>query len=319
MKTARIIRSIGAGVTLALLITGCAKSETSSLPTPKNAIDFSPLVTRAAVTSLGEGDSFAVWGWYGSPSVNVFDGTTVTNIQNVWSYDGTRYWVPGQEYTFYAAYPAGEGHWSNDGIYSITDFDCSATGANVVDLMTSPPVKGNGDNSQQVIFTFNHELSRLKFVIKTSETEGAIIKDIKLFGVSTQGSLTKSFKNGGSTIWSNLHVVASDNTPYSENGPIILESDKNYELFEGDIMLPPHSSLDEARLSLSYYDNWENEENTRSVELQLVNGTGGITSWTAGNSYEYTVNIPATNDIKLTVAIIDWDEQDTSVSWTSGN
>ena len=61
MKTAGIIRSIGAGVTLALLITGCAKSETASLPTPKNAIDFSPLVTRSVVTSLGEGDSFAVW------------------------------------------------------------------------------------------------------------------------------------------------------------------------------------------------------------------------------------------------------------------
>ena len=50
MKTARIIRSIGASVTLALLITGCAKSETASLPTPKNAIDFSPLVTRSVVT-----------------------------------------------------------------------------------------------------------------------------------------------------------------------------------------------------------------------------------------------------------------------------
>lgn len=317
MKRANIMRTIGVGVSLVLLISGCVKSETSSLPTPKNAIDFSPLVTRAAVTSLGEGDSFAVWGWYGSPSVNVFDGTTVTNIQNVWSYDGTRYWVPGQEYTFYAAYPAGEGHWSNDGIYSITNFDCSATGANVVDLMTSSPVNGNGDDPRQVVFTFHHELSKLKFIIRTTETEGVTIKNAKLFGVSTQGSLTK---NSSSTVWSKLNnTVTSDNTPYSENGPIMLSAGKNHEFFEGDIMLPPHTSLEKAKLAFSYYYNWEDETNARSVELSLLNGTGGVTSWAAGNSYEYSVNIPATNDIKLTVTIVDWNEQDASVSWISGN
>lgn len=319
MKTAGIIRSIGASVTLALLITGCAKSETSSLPTLKNAIDFSPLVTRSVVTSLGEGDSFAVWGWYGSPSVNVFDGTKVTNTQNIWSYDGTRYWVPGQEYTFYAAYPTGQGSWSNDGTYSISGFDCSATGTDVVDLMTSPPVKGNGDNPQPVIFTFNHELSKLKFTIKTSDTKGVTIKNIKLFGISTQGSLTKNYENGGSTNWSDLNRVIADNTPYTDNGPVSLDANKSHESFEGDIMLPPHASLEDATLSFSYYYNWENEENARNVELPLTKGTGGVTSWAAGCSYAYTVNIPATNDIRLTVTITDWDEQNTSVSWTSGN
>ena len=182
--------------------------------------------------------------------------------------------------------------------------------------MTSSPVNGNGDYPRQVVFTFHHELSKLKFIIRTTETEGVTIKNAKLFGVSTQGSLTK---NSSSTVWNDFKTITSDNTPYSENGPIMLSAGKNHEFFEGDIMLPPHTSLENAKLAFSYYYNWEDETNARSVELSLLNGTGGVTSWAAGNSYEYSVNIPATNDIKLTVTIVDWNEQDASVSWISGN
>ena len=101
------MRTIGVGVSLVLLISGCAKSDTNSLPTSSTPIDFTPLVTRAAVTSLGEGDSFAVWARESSDgtSQQILTQEEVHCSNGTWSYDNLRYWKLGKTYDFYALYP----------------------------------------------------------------------------------------------------------------------------------------------------------------------------------------------------------------------
>lgn len=318
MKRGGIYFWYAAAVAL-MAIAGCTKT----VHTPENgehSIGFNVQESvKAAVTGANDIASFEVWGWYGSGTdrdKNVFNGTQVDKTGSGWSYNNLQYWVPGMNYTFYAVYPFGKGECSEDGTFTVKDFNCSAFGDNAVDLMTADPVEGSGDSPQNVLFTFSHELSKLKFRFESSQT-GVTITDIKLYGISTQGSLTKTPENGSS--WTLGNAVTADNTPYTAKEAALNTGNSYAAEPYGELLLPPHTALTDAKLSFSYYYNWETPENAHKAELQLAAGSTTITSWEAGKSYNYTVKIPATNDIKLTVTVVGWDTQDTSVSWTSGN
>lgn len=302
-----------------MAIAGCTKT----VHTPENgehSIGFGVQESvKAAVTGANDIASFEVWGWYGSGTArdkNVFNGTEVKNTGSGWTYDNLQYWVPDMNYTFYAVYPVDAGECSENGTVTVTDFDCSATGGNAVDLMTAGAQEGSRDAPDNVVFNFVHELSKLRFKFESSQS-GVTVTDIKLYGISAQGSLTKP--QNGNPSWFLGNAVTSDNTPYSAS-PAQLNAGNSYtaEPF-GEILLPPHTALTGARLSFSYYYSWESADNAHTAELPLVSGSGNITAWEAGKGYSYTVKIPATNDIKLVVTVVGWDIQDTSASWTSGN
>ena len=315
MKRGNIYFWFAAAVAL-MAIAGCTKT----VHTPENgkhSIGFNVQEpVKSAVTGAADITSFEVWGWYGSNTErnkNVFDGIQVNKTGSGWVYDNIQYWVPDMNYTFYAVYPFSVGECSADGTVTVENFDCSVTGSDAVDLMTAGAV-GSGNNPGNVDFVFVHELSKLKFRFESSQT-GVTITDIKLYGISTQGSLTKTPENGSS--WTLGNAVTADNPLYVTEAALNAENSYAAEPF-GELLLPPHDALAEARLSFSYYYG-SNSTQIKSADIPLAAGTGGITSWEAGKSYNYTVKIPATNDIKLTVTVVGWDTQDTSVSWTSGN
>ena len=176
-------------------------------------------------------------------------------------------------------------------------------------------VEGHGNTPANVVFNFVHELSKLKFRFESSQT-AVTITDIKLYGISATGSLEKT--GAGDASWVMGSTVTADNTTYVTEAALNAGNSYAAEPY-GELLLPPHTALTDAKLSFSYYYNWETPENAHKAELQLAAGSTTITSWEAGKSYNYTVKIPATNDIKLTVTVAGWDTQDTSVSWTSGN
>ena len=316
MKRGGIYFWFAAAVAL-MAIAGCTKT----VHTPENgehSIGFNVQESvKAAVTGANDIASFEVWGWYGSGTdrdKNVFNGTLVDKTGSGWSYNNLQYWVPGMNYTFYAVYPFGKGECSEDGIFTVKDFNCSAFGDNAVDLMTADPVEGSGDSPQDVLFTFSHELSKLKFSFESSQTE-VTVTNIKLYGISAGGSLTKTPDNA---TWSLATAATAENTPYSIS-QAALNAGNGYiaEPF-GELLLPPHDALAEARLSFSYYYG-SNSSQIKSADIPLAAGTGGITSWEAGKSYNYTVEIQANRDIKINVTVTDWDERDTSVTWTPNN
>mgnify|MGYP002573576241 CR=1 FL=1 len=105
MKTGKIFRALATGMVIVCLAAGCAKSGAES--SDRKAILFSVPATRSAVTSLGEGDAFAVWARQSSAGAAqmILRQETVRCAAGVWSYDNLRYWQQGATYDFYALYP----------------------------------------------------------------------------------------------------------------------------------------------------------------------------------------------------------------------
>ena len=263
MKRGNIYFWFAAAVAL-MAIAGCTKT----VHTPENgrhSIGFNVQEpVKSAVTGAADIASFEVWGWYGSGTArdkNVFNGTEVNKTGSGWSYNNLQYWVPGMNYTFYAVYPFGAGECAANGTVTVTDFDCSATGSDAKDLMTAGAVEGSGDAHDNVGFNFVHELSKLRFKFESSQS-GVTVTDIKLYGISAQGSLTKP--QNGNPSWFLGNAVTSDNTPYSAS-PAQLYAGNSYtaEPF-GEILLPPHTDLADAKISFSYYYG-ENNANIKII------------------------------------------------------
>lgn len=282
----------------------------------EGAISFTTPQTRAAIEDASNMKSFSVWGWYkntvteGSPLVSAFDNTTVTQSSNGWNYEGgTRYWIPGNTYNFYAVHPTGKGSYNSEGVLTVPSFDCSATGQNAIDLMTavSDPIKyEKGQTPEPVELHFGHRLVRLNFIV-TSEGDAVTITEAKIYGMSHVGSLQADS-------WSLGDVSTSDGTPFKTDELVIPEGDKNaYYLFGGDMLLPPHNSLNGVMLEFKYRYSNEQEEHPVAISLGEQNVA---TSWEAGKRYNYNINIPLNAvDVEFTVAVKDWDNESYTVSW----
>lgn len=287
--------------------------------------------TKAAVEdNLPDNSEFLVWGGYGDDAnsvnaTNVFNGDTVIGLGGTWNYTGgTRYWVAGKTYDFYAVYPAGifSGQsgtstdtpsviCSSDGTLSINNFDASATGVAAVDLMTASAtgVVANDiiTNGGAVELSFKHELARVNFTV-VSEGDALTISDAKLYGISHTGSLKKE----DWTLPEDTNTA--ENTPFKTDEPIIIDGTKDHLLFGGDLLLPPQTLSDGAILAFSY--QYEGEGDTDSHSVTLYVKTTNVAKWTAGQRYNYRISIPQNSvDVTLDVTVKDWVEQDFTVTW----
>ncbi|HJG77184.1 fimbrillin family protein [Phocaeicola barnesiae] len=280
-----------------LLLTAACTDELNDRPADTGrAIAFTPAAeTRAAVegSALPSGSSFSVWGWYGTGNEinkNVFDGNTVTESGGTWGYTGgTQYWIPGMTYNFYGVYPASvTASVTNDGIITITNFDCSATGTNAVDLMTAT-ARGDGSKPAPVAMEFSHELARVKVSV---ESNGATVDELKVYGVDYKGN----FSSGVPSKWTVTGTAEENTTPLSGETEL-------------DMLLLPTTDLTNAKLKVTYhYGNDASATRTDEASLAIEGG------WTAGQQYHYKVSIVA-GKLTITVTVVDWNEKDTSVSW----
>lgn len=285
--------------------------------------------TKAAVEggALTEG-SFLVWGGYDGNATNVFDGETVSGINGTWNYTGgTRYWVAGKTYDFYAVYPAdifsGQSSTSTDtpsvtcspeGIVTIENFDASATGEAAVDLMTASVTSVDADNminaGDAVKLSFKHELARVKFTV-VSEGDALTISDAKLYGISHTGSLKKE----DWTLSGNWELSGTKNTGENtlfKTETLGITDTQEYLLFGGDLLLPPQTLSDGAILAFSY--QYEGDTDSHGVTLDVK--TTNVAKWTAGQRYNYRISIPQNPvDISLDVTVKDWDVEDLIVEW----
>ena len=308
----RIPATLGAlSLLLPLTVASCTSTLSDEPTTDIRAISFMPTAeTRAAVTgtSLPDGSSFSVWGGYDNDATNVFKGETVTEENNVWTYgDDYRYWIAGKTYNFYAVYPTDvKANVSSEGTITVTDFDCSQTGDAAVDLMTATAT-GNGSNPAPVALTFNHELARVNIIV-TSEGDAVNISDARLYGISHKGSL-----NGNE--W-DFGEISDVNAPSFETESLSIPANdtRDYFLFGGDLLLPPHKSLsDNATLDFSYqYTIGDTTSKSASIKLK----TSSVTTWEKGKRYNYRINISrnATN-VTLVVEVTNWIEKNYTVEW----
>lgn len=282
------------GLAAILLLTAACTDELNDCPADTGrAISFTPVAeTRAAVegSALPSGSSFSVWGWYGTGNEinkNVFDGNTVTESGGTWGYTGgTQYWIPGMTYNFYGVYPASvTASVTNDGIITVEGFDCSEA----VDLMTATATGLLGDDAPTVAMEFRHELARVKVSV---ETNGATVDGLKVYGVGYQGH----FNSGNTPKWTEIVTAVEDNTPLLGTTEL-------------DMLLLPSATLDGAKLKVTYHYG-DDAPATRTDDASLAIAEG----WTAGQQYHYKVSIVA-GKLTITVTVVDWNEEDTSVSW----
>lgn len=277
-----------------LLLTAACTDELNDRPADTGrAIAFTPAAeTRAAVegSALPSGSSFSVWGWYGTGNKinkNVFDNITVTESDGTWGYTGgTQYWIPGMTYNFYGVYPASvTASVTNDGIITVEGFDCSEA----VDLMTATATGLSGDAAQTVAMEFRHELARVKVSV---ESNGVTVDEMKVYGVGYKGN----FSSGVPSKWTVTGTAEENTTPLSGETEL-------------DMLLLPTTDLTNAKLKVTYhYGNDASATRTDDASLAIAEG------WTAGQQYHYKVSIVA-GKLTITVTVVDWNEEDTSVSW----
>lgn len=283
------------GLSALLLTAACTDEQVENPADGARPISFTPAAeTRAAVegSSLPSGSSFSVWGWYGTGNAinkNVFNNITVTESGGTWGYTGgTQYWIPGMTYNFYGVYPADdvEASVESNGTITVEDFDCSKA----VDLMTATHTREyNGTNADAVNMQFKHELARVKVSV---ESNGATVKGLKVYGVGYQGN----FNSGNTPKWTVTGTAEETKTPLSGTTEL-------------DMLLLPATDLTNAMLKVTYYYG-SDASATRTDEASLAIEGG----WTAGQQYHYKVSIVA-GKLTITVTVVDWNEEDTSVSW----
>lgn len=256
-----------------VLLTGSCTNDNEPMATDPNAIAFQTSVqTRAVKESFGQGDSFTVWGGYDNNATNVFDDETVTYNGTNWSYSGgTRYWVSGKTYDFYAVYPTDvNASCDANGTIIVTNFNSTDT-----DLMTAEATIMSGSN-QTVPFTFRHELAQVQVVAQCDAGVTATLKSASLSNVNTQGTLVRT----STAAWSNT----SNSTLTDNSGSQITDT---YTLFGGDLLLIPQTPT------------------TLSVGITRSSGTSinetfdladyTTTEWVAGKTYRYTIQIEQDN------------------------
>lgn len=275
-----------------LLMPGCTSPIGSGDdPSPSTlAINFgTPQAdTRAAVNSSADMGNFSVWGGYDGNASNVFSQVTVHSPG--WTYDGgTRYWISGKTYNFYAVHPAGVGSCDSDGTITIEDFDCSKTGNEAVDLMTARATGLEGSEAPTVGLKFGHELARVKVSV---ESNGATVDEMKVYGVSYKGN----FNSGSTPKWAVTNTAEENTTPFSGTTAL-------------DMLLLPATDLTDAKLKMTYhYGSDASDTHTQEASLTIAEG------WAAGQQYHYKASIVA-GKLTITVTVVDWKEEDTSVSW----
>ncbi|MBM6733635.1 fimbrillin family protein [Mediterranea massiliensis] len=303
------------GAALILTAASCTDTLGGDPDTDARAITFTPAAeTRAAVeTDFPDGSSFSVWGWYGTTgstiAKTVFNNIPVTKSGEAWTYTGgTQYWIPDMTYNFYGVYPAYSQTSDNngttatvtpDGTITVTNFDCSATGENAVDLMTATHTRDyNGTNADAVNMPFQHELAKVEVSVRTDQGVTATIENAELTGMVYKGTLTAT---SNSSTWAPI-TSTSDETPYQVTEPVTINTPSTTSLF-GDILIIPQKT---DKLTLNITITRDKKENTYYFDL----GTS-IAQWTAGRSYRYVLTIEADAITFSNFTVDEWGETHT--------
>ena len=307
---------------VACLLGACAESTNPDMETSGNsgAIRFAgPAVTRAAIDDadgmLTDGNSFSVWGNYtdgtGGTATSVFNAEKVTYVSGMWGYEGTRYWLAGNTYDFYALYPSAETLGDavssvacTDGAFTVNGFD--ATKGH--DLMTAEKtgiVTEAGKVPEAVSFKFFHRLTRLAFNVM-AVGRGVTVSSFKVNGVTYKGDLTYNASDESS--WNNTAKTNGSDGLLAAKDISITAGDTRNML--GDVLLLPHADLTDTEIAVSY--RFEGETADRSSTVSLSGGSAK--QWDAGSQYAYTLTVSAAS-LEINVKVLDWKEQDTSVSW----
>lgn len=287
-------------------------------------IAFGTDVTRAAVESTGDLKDFLVWGWHAGSTTALFNGETVHPDG---SYDGgDRYWTLGQKHDFFALHPndiTATATCDKDGKLTVTNFDCSATGNEAIDLMTACALNithTSATSIPAVPLTFSHELARVKFSV--TSVEAVTLSKISLTGIAYKGNFTFTPATGNAT-WTDLVKIdnTTTNPPFHQaNGGTVTGGETTPTvMLGGDLLLIPQAFAADETAKFSMTWTYADKTTSRTVEVPLYLVTPNK-AWEKGKSYHFSAQIPGKDsEIKFTVEVSDWDNSDIHVDFEQSN
>lgn len=153
-----------------------------------------PSITTATI------DAFDVWGFITQPSGVVFDAERVTKGTEGWSYKNLQWWLPNNNYYFFAVAPV------DDANIKINTKDMTVLGlGNIdftnedgsVDLLYAEKTVVTGDDvinndPGKVKLQFHHMLSKVKFTFMNgfnNENAHLAVKNVKIFDAPKNGNI----------------------------------------------------------------------------------------------------------------------------------
>ena len=292
---------------------------------PITFASFLPDVTKAGVVeSAGDMTEFAVWGRHtaaGADPTAIFNGERIYRDGipgSPWTYDVPRFWVEGH-YDFYALHPyetaLNQSVSASADNFKIESYDASApdSDGSVRDLMLAVTADKEYDgltDPGEVPFTFHHLLCMIEFVVtnpSSTMTEPSVTS-ASLYGMYRKWDFMADKAFGTSsdvpqTIaagWKNGSEQTTSADPYCKAENLSVTSNSVKNLF-GNIMMVPQTVTDVLVFSISYQDN------TGSHELTIPLSTAGVTSWSAGKKYRYTLTVNTPGDADLNITVNDWE------------
>lgn len=314
-------------VPLVFVLGACSSSDEPAAD-PSVPVGFSVQTeTRAAVTgtTLPDGSLFKVWGGYDGN--NVFDGREVIKTASGCTYTGTEYWVPGKTYNFHAVYPAelpagATLTVAGVGTVSVSNFDCSATGDEAVDLMTAsaPDIEADKIIASQnpVELTFSHLLSHISFVFENQLTGGYVaeVTDIS-FSIQVKGNYIST----EASPWTNLTLGAITLYPAADplkvaNGPSVTS--------DPALVIPQSNKGVNVTFTVTIREIIDEATGSTMTVVKRFTSPLATTDgeWEMGQRYEYKATLTnklmemdGLTQITLVVKIKDWLVEDANVSW----
>lgn len=298
-------------------ITSCTNDEVLEM-NPQTTISFDGHVnkgTRAVEqTTTGKLETFYVFGGYGATySNNVFNNEKVY-LNGSWVYDGDpRIWTK-NVYTF-AAYANGNTAPTALGADEVSFDGTTLKFTNYVandanDLVAALASQDGSTNTNQVNFTFNHLLSKIKFTFANNDAKyKMVVSDVTVTGVKNKA--TCSFTTSGAS-WS----TPADNATLSFAGATVEVSDAHDT--EDHMVIPGQTTTSDIKASftVTFLDASNAPVDVKTWENVSLSS---VTAWVPGYSYNYTASLSAkTNEIKFGVTEVkEWAES--SISTPANN
>lgn len=276
------------------MLTGCSNDETTQVAQNGRAIQFDGFVnksTRADLTTDNI-ESFQVWGLMSNDEQNgtPFIGTTVTKGESGdWTYSPLVYWSQGYKYSFVAIAPASDDSWSFSapstvGQWGTIDF----TNNGETDLIyaldgtyaTTPLATSQG---QTISLTFNHLLSRVKFVFKNSMEDDSklTISDVTI----KAGNKAATATLGQTSTWAIDAGTPATDLVFGETGAISVNSNDETA---AKYMIPLDGQTYTATFTVKREHSGITDTYSHTVTLPSI-------TWQQGYSYALTAELTAEN------------------------
>lgn len=300
MKRNLILLAAAAGV-----LAGCARTETVGRSS-ENAIRFDGAYVGNAVASRaveettldGAGDSFQVFGQYGT--TQIFNNVPVTKqSDDSWTYTGgDRIWIEGQNYLFSAYAPAdaiASPAVNDQGYLSIGTYDAGPD--NQHDLIyAAQSAVGQTSGNSEVTFVFNHLLSWVRLTIdnQIASIEGhhVTISDLQLTNVNTKNDWTTN-----NTVTSSTEIGGSWGTASEKSSYELVSSAE--ELAAGkntyDLVTVPQGLDGDMKVTFTITLTLEGVADPLTAELEATIPNTTVSAWEQGNRYNYTATVTYEN------------------------